>query len=239
MEFSENEIECIKYFPKRNHLLPECLFDYFEMNLCKKTGLTHKQLDDNLREKYRTHNVMKNESVKNIGKDFLVTDSERFMKFTVWFVDDIGYDIYVNKDNCGENRLQFMNCFYYEKIMISDEQTEKLLDTKIFNEIKNCLSLYMNLYRRFEIFWNSVACFLKPVFQEYGYGGYFLRDSKSDIYCADNRGVFIYVYGKETRDAKGFFNLAEKRNILIPFENFAPVLKGMIEEIKKKEGTTA
>lgn len=232
MQLSENEIECIKFFPRSENLLSIYLFDYFEMNIFRRTGLSKKQLGDNPRINYQTHEVLMNDYIKNIGKDFLVIDSERYMKFSVWFFDDIGYEIYVNKDNCGENRLHFMNNFYYDKIMISDSQTEKLLDPANFKEIKDNLSLYMNLYRRFQIFRNSVACFLLPSFQKHGYGGYFLNNSKSDSYYAKNKGGLIYVYGKQSRKPEGLISIAHKKNILIPFENFVPVLNGIIENLK-------
>ena len=47
MQLSENEIECIKFFPRSENLLSIYLFDYFEMNIFRRTGLSKKQLGDN------------------------------------------------------------------------------------------------------------------------------------------------------------------------------------------------
>ena len=47
MQLSENEIECIKFFPRMENLLSIYLFDYFEMNIFRRTGLSKKQLGDN------------------------------------------------------------------------------------------------------------------------------------------------------------------------------------------------
>lgn len=42
MQLSENEIECIKFFPRSENLLSIYLFDYFEMNIFRRTGLSKK-----------------------------------------------------------------------------------------------------------------------------------------------------------------------------------------------------
>lgn len=42
MQLSENEIECIKFFPRMENLLSIYLFDYFEMNIFRRTGLSKK-----------------------------------------------------------------------------------------------------------------------------------------------------------------------------------------------------
>lgn len=45
------------------------LFDYFEMNIFRRTGLSKKQLGDNPRINYQTHEVLMNDNIKNIGKE--------------------------------------------------------------------------------------------------------------------------------------------------------------------------
>ena len=69
MQLSENEIECIKFFPRMENLLSIYLFDYFEMNIFRRTGLSKKQLGDNPRINYQTHEVLMNDNIKNIGKE--------------------------------------------------------------------------------------------------------------------------------------------------------------------------
>lgn len=107
MEFNKEELECIKYFPESKSQLKYSLNNYFENKLSRKTGLTKKQIYDNPRYKFFSHDFSKVEELKSYAKEFLETDAERFMKFNVSFIDDVGYDIYVNKDNSADNRLRF------------------------------------------------------------------------------------------------------------------------------------
>lgn len=233
MELTETELECIKYFPDEYEDLTIRLFTFFVENLLKITKIPKTQFENNTREDYRTHDVMKNETIKKAGKDFLTNDFERFMKFSVMFMNGIGYEIYVNKDNCGENRLHLISDYYHNEIMISDSQTEILVNPENYNELKENLSIYMNLYKRFEIFKNSVECFLKAALEEYGYWGYFLTEMKVQSYEAANRSGQIYVYGKP--DLETSENFEDKlKKILIPFDNFVPVLNEIIEDVKNE-----
>lgn len=233
MDLSEKELECIMFFPSRYRTLSMSLLHYFNTLLVRFSGISEIDFDSEKDINTFSHDVRKNETIKNIGKSFLVKDSERFMKFRITFIENIAYEIYVNKDNCGENRL----CLYNgKKMMISDEQTEKLLNPEYYKEIKYSLSTFLNIYRRFEIFWNSVNCFLSSPLEKYGYFGYFLKDSKADTYYARNRGGLLYSYGKTAPknpvDFPTHSEECKKKTVLIPFENFVPTLKKIIEDMK-------
>lgn len=83
MKLTDEELECIKFFPTKKSNFPLALFEYFETKFLHSYDITDNQLNENIREDIHSHNTLLNDDFKILGKDFLEIDSERYLKFSV------------------------------------------------------------------------------------------------------------------------------------------------------------
>lgn len=230
MELNEIELECLKYFPYDRNMFSNSIF-YFWKNCIDLISISDSQFANNPTSEFRTHNYKDLTPFLQAGSNFIVKNEERYIEFALRFPNTICISIYINKDNAGENRLKYEGIAEIYEMMISDSQTLLLLNKDYYNEVKKKINIYINLYKRFEIFTNSVNCYLKAPMEKAGYKGYFIYKNKYVI-SNDNKGL-RYVYGKI--DESGTSNkLITRTNVVIPFEDFVPVLNGIIEKIKKE-----